>query len=65
MSFSSGENDCCDGNMEKRMNLPPKWIVPKSFEEIDQEKSPNGFQGTSGIIFPDRCRLIGKALSLG
>jgi hypothetical protein len=65
MSFSSGKIECCDGIMENRMDLPPKWIVPKSFEEINQEKQPNGFQGSSGIIFPDRCRLIGEALSLG
>jgi hypothetical protein len=65
MSFSSGKIEWCDGNIENGWGLPPKWIVPKSFEEVNQEKSPIGFQGSSGIIFPDRCRQIGEALSLG
>jgi len=52
MTFSSGKIERYYGNILNGMDLPPKWIAPKSIEEINQEKTPNEFEGSSGIIFP-------------
>jgi hypothetical protein len=47
------------------MGLPPKWIALKFGWEINQEKSPNGFLRFFWYNFPDRCRQIDEALSMG